>query len=141
MRKHGKFREKGTNFVTGNLEEQNPNAERAARSTKVSLRKVGTREEKGMGAWAAPREDELGKVRYKPEELGLYIDDPHATLKPELQRHQIYNLASSDYCSSYTNLGPLFVVLETLVKRSGIQKKIWTKTDLFPKKCKIGFEI
>ena len=78
------------------LEEQNPNAERAARSTKVSLRKVGTREEKGMGAWAAPREDELGKVRYKPEELGLYIDDPHATLKPELQRHQIYNLASSD---------------------------------------------
>ena len=88
MRKHGKFREKGTNFVTGNLEEQNPNAERAARSTKVSLRKVGTREEKGMGAWAAPREDELGKGRYKPEERGLYIDDPHATLKPELQRVQ-----------------------------------------------------
>ena len=89
MRKHGKFREKGTNFVTGNLEEQNPNAERAARSTKVSLRKVGTREEKGMGAWAAPREDELGKVRYKPEELGLYIHDPHATLKPEQQRYQL----------------------------------------------------
>ena len=44
------------------------------------------KERKGMGAWAAPREDELGKVRYKPEELGLYIDDPHATLKPELQR-------------------------------------------------------
>ena len=39
-----------------------------------------------MGAWAAPREDELGEVRYKPEELGLYIDDPHATLKPEQQR-------------------------------------------------------
>ena len=45
------------------------------------------KERKGMGAWAAPREDELGKVRYKPEELGLYIDDPHATLKPELQRY------------------------------------------------------
>ena len=44
------------------------------------------KERKGMGAWAAPREDELGKVRYKPEELGLYIHDPHATLKPELQR-------------------------------------------------------
>ena len=44
------------------------------------------KERKGMGAWAAPREDELGKVRYKPEELGLYIDDPHATLKPEQQR-------------------------------------------------------
>ena len=44
------------------------------------------KERKGMGAWAAPREDELGKVRYKPEELGLYIDDPHATLKPEIQR-------------------------------------------------------
>ena len=51
------------------LEEQNPNAERAARSTKVSLRKVGTREEKGMGAWAAPREDELGKVIYKSEDV------------------------------------------------------------------------
>ena len=45
-------------------------------------------ERKGMGAWAAPREDELGKVRYKPEGLGLYIDDPHATLKPELQRKE-----------------------------------------------------
>ena len=43
------------------------------------------KERKGMGAWAAPREDELGKVRYKPEGLGLYIDDPHATLKPEQQ--------------------------------------------------------
>ena len=32
------------------------------------------------------REEELRKVRYKPEELGLYIDDLHAPLKPELQR-------------------------------------------------------
>ena len=32
------------------------------------------------------REEELREVRYKPEELRLYIDDPHATLKPQLRR-------------------------------------------------------
>ena len=36
------------------------------------------------------REEELRKVRYKPEELGLYRDDPHATLKPELQREKAH---------------------------------------------------
>ena len=77
--------------------------ESAARSTKVSLRKVGTREEKGMGAWAAPREDELGKVRYKPEELGLYIDDPHATLKPELQRPVLHRLQDQNSFSGLSN--------------------------------------
>ena len=46
----------------------------------------GRKERKGQRRMGSAREDELGKVRYKPEELGLYIDDPHATLKPELQR-------------------------------------------------------
>ena len=46
----------------------------------------GRKERKGQRRLGSAREDELGKVRYKPEELGLYIDDPHATLKPELQR-------------------------------------------------------
>ena len=85
MRKHGKFREKETNFVSGNLEEHN----RCSRRDTGAL--FGTtedrrRERKGQRRMGSAREDELGKVRYKPEELGLYIDDPHATLKPELQR-------------------------------------------------------
>ena len=88
MRKHGKFREKGTNFLSGNLEEHNRCSRREiqTRCWVLGTTEGRRKERKGMGAWAAPREDELGKVRYKPEELGLYIDDPHATLKPELQR-------------------------------------------------------
>ena len=95
MRKHGKFREKGTNFVSGNLEEHN-RCSRRDTGALFGTTEDGRKERKGQRRMGSAREDELGKVRYKPEELGLYRDDPHATLKPELQRHQIYNLASSD---------------------------------------------
>ena len=52
MRKHGKTREKGTNFATGNLEE--------SLTCSATLRVVACSEERGRkrvrdrGAWAAP---------------------------------------------------------------------------------------
>ena len=85
MRKHGKFREKGTNFVSGNLEEHN-RCSRRDTGALFGTTEDGRKERKGQRRMGSAREDELGKVRYKPEELGLYIHDPHATLKPELQR-------------------------------------------------------
>ena len=45
-----------------------------------------TQEREGQRRTGRAKEEELRKVRYKPEELGLYIDDLHAPLKPELQR-------------------------------------------------------
>ena len=57
MRKHGKFREKGTNFVSGNLEEHN----RCSRRDTGAL--FGTtedrrRERKGQRRMGSAREDE-----------------------------------------------------------------------------------
>ena len=74
MRKHGKFREKGTNFVTGNLEELN-RCSRRDTGALFGTTEDGRKERKGQRRMGSAREDELGKVRYKPEELGLYIDD------------------------------------------------------------------
>ena len=45
-----------------------------------------TQEREGQRRTGRAKEEELRKVRYKPEELGLYIYDLHAPLKPELQR-------------------------------------------------------
>ena len=45
-----------------------------------------TQEREGQRRTGRAKEEELRKVRYKPEELGLYIDDLHVPLKPELQR-------------------------------------------------------
>ena len=38
-----------------------------------------TQEREGQRRTGRAKEEELRKVRYKPEELGLYIDDLHAT--------------------------------------------------------------
>ena len=79
MRKHGKFREKGTNFVSGNLEEHN-RCSRRDTGALFGTTEDGRKERKGQRRMGSAREGELGKVRYKykPEELGLYIYDPHA---------------------------------------------------------------
>ena len=58
-----------------------------ATHTRCVVRYSADARERGVEAHGPrQREEELRKVRYKPEELGLYIDDLHAPLKPKLQR-------------------------------------------------------
>ena len=75
MRKHGKSREKRNQFrywEFGRILCPRRDTDALFGTTEAGTSK----REQGQRRMGSAREDELGKVRYKPGELGLYIDDP-----------------------------------------------------------------
>ena len=69
MRKHGKFREKGTNFLSGNLEEHNRCSRREiqTRCWVLGTTEGRRKERKGMGAY--PHGPRPGKMNWERSDI------------------------------------------------------------------------